>query len=127
MNRAQFLQTIGLGFLGVAMSSQGKEVKRTIIYSGYIAGLAYYEAANIYHFIKEGQSLTLKRDFHNKYDQNAIEIWQGNFKLGFVAKRDNQVLARMMESGINLQAVVKKIKREKFLPPEGIEFEVFQS
>jgi hypothetical protein len=125
MRREEFIKRLGLGFLAIPLFGKVKpEEQRTVIYSGYLAGISYYELKNVYHFLSEGQRLTLRREPSNSYDQNAISIWFHEHKLGFIPKKDNMVIANLMDGYFELTASISKIKKEKFLPPSGIKIEI---
>lgn len=125
MKRSEFLQKLGLGFLGLSMIREEAKPK-LVIYTGYIAGIAYYELKSIYHYLSVGQSLTLRREGGNEYDSNAISVWFNGHKLGYVAKKDNTVLANLLDGEFSLKAEVSFMKKEKFMPPEKVRFSVYR-
>lgn len=56
-------------------------------------------------FIEEGMTLTVKRE-DNKHDANAIALYVGDIKIGYVPKTLNAVLARLLDGGKILVAKV---------------------
>lgn len=56
-----------------------------------------------------GTKLKLLRDKHNSFDKNSIVIKdaQGN-RLGFVPMAKNEILARLLEAGKDIYAVISK-------------------
>lgn len=59
--------------------------------------------------LTEGSRLKLFRDTKNKYDKNSIVLKDaaGN-RIGFVPMSKNEILARLLEAGKGLYAVVSK-------------------
>ena len=75
-----------------------------------------------------GQKLTFVREPHNPHDALAIRVFAGDDRLGFVPRRQNEMIARMMDSGKAIGAKItgieklgrwNKIHMEVFLDDEG--------
>ena len=76
----------------------------------YIAGLAYYEAAEILAVEGEPPALALRREPGNPYDALAIEVLTADRqKLGYVPRKINPILARLMDAGKMLGAVITRM------------------
>lgn len=60
-----------------------------------------------------GKKLTLLREPDNPFDELAILIMDGERKLGYIPRRKNEVLARLMDAGKYLYAVTEE-KLENF-------------
>jgi len=72
-----------------------------------IAGLQFYDAREIWEAIKPEMVLTLKRNPENKYDALAIEVWTADGRqLGHLPRNQNEILARLMDAGKVVKAVV---------------------
>ena len=54
------------------------------------------------HFAKlpNGAPLTLKREPTNQYDANAIQVWSGDFHIGFISSKVNKPLAMAMDAAV---------------------------
>lgn len=90
----------------------------------YIAGLNYYEGNNIKSELAIGDKLLLRREESNKYDSLAIEIYDSkNRKLGYVPKAKNEVMARLMDGGKLIYAIITEIEYEYL----NIKVDVFMS
>ncbi|WP_428087033.1 HIRAN domain-containing protein [Candidatus Thioglobus sp.] len=76
----------------------------------YIAGAKYYQLPWVLNELKIGDNVTLKPQPDNKYDDNAIEIYHQNYKLGFVPRNDNQYLAKLLIANVNLIAKVSALR-----------------
>jgi len=115
MKRLQFIKIIGGFFSGSLMLTRVlynrhlTRKKTWILYEGWISGCAYYEASDVVEDLVQGQTLELRREPQNKYDKNAIEIYAGEAKLGYIAQMDNTVLAAMMDHREPISAEVAKV------------------
>lgn len=74
-----------------------------------IAGFQYYEGLDREEYLEEGYPLILKRQCENPHDFFAVEVYQGDYKLGYLPRSDNRVIARMMDQGIKVKAIVRSI------------------
>ncbi|MBI1989223.1 MAG: HIRAN domain-containing protein [Betaproteobacteria bacterium] len=106
-----------------AVPAQSGEV-RMLVQSSLLAGFQYYQGGRLWDEIKVGDPLTLAREPDNPHDSNAVRVeWQGH-KLGYVPRRENQAVARHMDSGGKVEARVSKLMQHRN-PRQRIEFEVF--
>lgn len=83
------------------------------------AGCHYVE--NIEQHLKEieiGQKLTLLREPRNPVDKRAILIMNGDQKLGYIPRRQNEILSRLMDAGKYLFATAD----DKLTDREDAEF-----
>ncbi|MDC1037447.1 HIRAN domain-containing protein [Candidatus Marinimicrobia bacterium] len=62
-----------------------------------IAEFCFDEGVNILEKMKIWETLRMKRDANNKYDNHAIELHWQNVKVGFVPMSDNRHLFRLLE------------------------------
>ena len=109
MQRADFLKVLGLGAAGIILPGiQNLGSKKIKIYDNYLKGIAHYDYKNVMEFIKEGDEVSLKRDFDNHHDSFAIEVHFEKRKLGYIAAYENIVLANLLEQGVGLKAFVSK-------------------
>ena len=78
-----------------------------LLFDSYVAGTSYIEDESILEEIKEGDKLTLKREPDNRFDDNAILVFdEKSRKLGYIPEKDNIVVARRMDAGKYLTAKV---------------------
>lgn len=64
-------------------------------------------------FLRSGDRLELIRVPENPSDPNAIKIYtRDRVKLGYVPRRDNQILARLMDAGKLLYATLREKERQ---------------
>ena len=105
------------------LHAQNAEI-RMLVQSSLLAGFQYYQGGQLWDEIKVGDALTLTREPANPHDSNAVRVeWRGH-KLGYVPRRENQAVARHMDSGGKVEARVSKLTLHRN-PWQRIEFEVF--
>ncbi len=77
----------------------------------FIAGLPYIRGIKkIAEALSEGDELKLVREPKNQFDDRAILIRNANNKkMGYVPRRDNEVISRLMDGGMCFKAVVDRI------------------
>jgi len=74
-----------------------------------VAGMCFYDVEAIQPDIKKGDTLILRRNPKNKHDVYAIEVRTVSGQmLGHIPRSENRVLARLMDSGKRITAMVKK-------------------
>lgn len=71
-----------------------------------IVGLQFYDYARNARHIQVGDELELVREQLNVHDSYAIAVYYEGEKIGFIAKENNQMLSRMLEHGVALEAYV---------------------
>ncbi len=74
-----------------------------------IVGTKHYGASAIAAVgsLREGERITLRREPGNKVDPNAVSCLRGEYFLGYVPRRDNHELARLMDHGATATAEVR--------------------
>ena len=76
--------------------------------AAYVAGLPYYDVARVFESLTDEEVLLLRREPDNVHDRRAIEILTANgVKLGYVARRQNESVAALMDGGARLRALVQ--------------------
>ena len=120
---AATLGALALAVAAVAAPAPSSEV-RMLVQSSPLAGFQYYQGGHLWDEIKVGDALTLAREPANPHDSNAVRVeWRGH-KLGYVPRRENQAVARHMDSGGKVEARVSRLTQHRN-PWQRIEFEVF--
>jgi hypothetical protein len=75
-----------------------------------LAGFQYYRAADIWPFLREGETLRLVREAGNPHDANAVAIWFRNEKLGYIPRGANHFLALWMDRGQSFQGRILRLR-----------------
>lgn len=83
--------------------------RRVLLHEMPLAGFEYHRGPGVWPFLSLGAELRLKREPYNLHDANAIAVWFKNEHLGYVPRRDNPLLARLMDRGERLEARVIRL------------------
>ncbi|WP_124951471.1 HIRAN domain-containing protein [Sulfuriferula thiophila] len=95
-----------------------------LVQSSPLAGFQYYAGKAMWDEMHEGDALTLVREPDNVYDARAVRVeWQGR-KLGYVPRRDNAAVARMLDNGTAMNARITRLTKSRN-PWQRILFEVY--
>lgn len=73
--------------------------------------------------MKVGDRLDLIREPENRHDARAVRVeWRGQ-KLGYVPRRENSDIARLMDNGARLEARVTRLTESRD-PWQRVRFEI---
>lgn len=64
-----------------------------------IAGFTYYDGPIVFKQLGIGTALQLVAEQENQYDPNAIALYFGKSKLGFIPRDNNKTLSLFFEQG----------------------------
>lgn len=102
----------------------GRYPKDVCILDSYIAGLAYNDRDMLERELREGARLFMKRDYLNKYDERAIKIVsKSGFVLGFIPKKDNEIISRLMDSGRYFYCIINDVDMDRL----NVEIDIYLS
>jgi len=106
-------------------ASDASRIKTTIlVQASPVAGFQYHEGKEVWDGLQVGDVLDLVREPDNPYDGNAVRVeWQGHM-LGYVPRRDNAGVARMLDRGTKFAAKIVRLKKAR-RPWERVLFEVY--
>lgn len=79
----------------------------------YITGLEYYDAKEL--DFSDIDYLSLHLEPNNDYDENAIEIYHQEKKVGYVPKGENSLIAKLMKQDVNVIAKIINYDKEASL------------
>jgi hypothetical protein len=107
-----------------ATGAPAQDNVRLVVQSSSLAGFRYHAAAEVWTELRVGDVLDLAREADNPHDANAVSLsWHGH-KLGYVPRRDNEVLAWSLDRGDVLRARISRLTSHPN-PARRIEFEVY--
>ncbi len=123
MKRRNFLKSFvtasALIFLpGVLKARSGHKTRSIMLADASIAGVQYYDGDNVWRRMKKGNTLQLVREPKNPYDYDAIEVYMGRYKLGYIPRTLNNAMAQLMDTEITL---ITKINRVDRVRRDGVE------
>lgn len=109
-------------FAGDGDNSVAPFTKEIFLEDITIAGTGYCdEIDDIFPQLKEDCMLRLQRDPKNEHDELAIGIYYGDTRIGWVPRKQNTVLAHLMDAGKNCCMRVKEFytKQDEWKHIEG--------
>ena len=128
MNRRRFFSRV-LNLItllpAVAVAYPRPEPKPALVLlTTQIAGFQYYTGEQIWDQLRNNDKLILHRQPTNPHDDRAVEVYWQNYKLGYIPRRDNAVIAQLMDKGTLLQARITRLEDEDY-PWQCIELSVY--
>lgn len=75
-----------------------------------LAGFWYYQGEAIWPQLRINDELRLIREPDNPHDKNAVEVYWHAYKLGYLPRRENKVVAGMLDRGIHLRTNITELK-----------------
>ena len=67
----------------------------------HIAGFSHWEGCLVLEELKVGSRLDLEREANNPHDHNAIALYYGDTKLGYIPAAHNEEIAKFLDLGHN--------------------------
>lgn len=108
---------------GKVVESADRQQKVRVLVT-WIAGFEHYDGPEVSHQLESGMLLMLNREPHNLYDKRAVEVYSGDAKLGYVPRRENKTIARLMDEGYDLMAEITETDWSSF-PKGDVKIEVY--
>ena len=106
-----------------ALAQDSSAGVRLLVQSSPLAGLRYHDAAQVWHELRVGDALELRREPDNPHDANAVSVsWRGR-KLGYLPRRENAAVAWGLDRGQRLGARISRLAPHPN-PARRIEIEV---
>jgi hypothetical protein len=106
-NLLKLLASVPLAATGLFAKEKKKEI---FLFDFYLAGFKYYKAPLIYKKLKKGETVILKPEPSNKYDDMAIEVYNiNNIKLGYVPMDANIIPYNLFNNNIEVIAKIEEI------------------
>lgn len=78
-------------------------------YQTEVAGLAYSNRRALLPLVADGATLTLRRDYINQYDPNAIEVLHGGTVFGYVPRATARLIAPQLDAGLAATAIATQV------------------
>lgn len=116
--------TLLLLWLAAGSALAAQVTAQILVQSSPLAGFQYYAGKTLWNELHEGDTLVLVREPDNEHDPRAVRVeWHG-VKLGYVPRRDNAAVARMLDNGTPLDARITRLNKSRN-PWQRILFEVY--
>lgn len=129
MNRMEFFEKVILGgsaFLLLNKTLEATQPRKQKILMGhmFITAFQYYDGPEVADLLETGLSLILNREPHNRWDKNAVEVYAGEAKLGYIPRSENSNIAWLMDQGIEVKAAITELNPDAF-PYGSVKMEVW--
>ncbi|MCL2137674.1 MAG: HIRAN domain-containing protein [Coriobacteriia bacterium] len=97
--------------------TSGYERSRNIL-DCYIAGFTYYDGISVFDDLSIGTSVALRAEPDNPYDPNAVAVFYGNSKLGYIPRNTNKLISDLLYFGYGeiMEALIST--RDIYAQPE---------
>ena len=98
--------TSGGGMIPMPFVKEVFLLESEVVGTGFVDGIERKTAG-----IAPGDVLELRREPQNRHDELAIQVLNGDReKIGFVPRKVNPILARLMDAGKSLYAKVREVR-----------------
>ena len=84
----------------------------------HIAGFTYYDGLDVINELQLGTTVNLISEPENPYDPNAVSIYYGNTKLGYVPKNKNCLISDLLYFGHGYSVNARISQRDPEAHPE---------
>ena len=88
------------------------EKKGVVLLHTYVAGFRYYEGEEVWFRLKEGDTLRLIREPKNPYDYDAVQIFWGRDKIGYIPRAETSMVAQLLDKGVTLSSRIISLSNE---------------
>jgi len=103
--------------------AQAGTASHILLQDSPLAGFQYHHGKALWHEMKVGDRLDLIREPENRHDARAVRVeWQGQ-KLGYVPRRENTDIARLMDNGARIEAKITRLTESRD-PWQRVRFEI---
>ena len=102
----------GLGAT-VAAPATSAGTSRVVIQESPIAGFQFHDGETVWNSLAVGDELSLAREADNPHDGNAVAIYRGMDKLGYVPRVENTAVAQLIDRGESLSASIVRLTADE--------------
>ena len=126
MLRRSFLSSLLAASAALPFASRARENearRELLIQKSPVAGFQYHDGEAVWPRLSAGDALRLLREADNPYDRQAVAVYRGGAKLGYVPRVANTAVSKMMDRGERLAARIERL-RESRDPWQRVEFSI---
>ena len=95
------------------------KAKKIILLDSAVAGFQHYNGDEIWGRMKAGDHLHLVREPNNPFDYDAVEVYRGRDKLGYLPRAHNSAIAQMMDRGMMIRSNIQRLSKNS-VPKERV-------
>lgn len=101
---------LGMLLLATSLSVCAREIQAAILLQASpLAGFQYHAGKAVWLQMRVGDALALIREADNPHDAKAVRVeWQGHM-IGYVPRRENSDVARLLDRGQPLDARITRL------------------
>ncbi len=85
--------------------------QRILLQHSTVAGIQYHNAEALWPHLRPGDQLTLVREPYNHHDRYAVALHWRDQKIGYIPRRENVVIAQMLDRGKRLEANITRLSK----------------
>jgi hypothetical protein len=89
------------------------EPRRTDVGRFRVAGFRYYRGPELIDRMRPGEPIRLVAEPGNPHDPLAVRVEYAGEKLGYVPRRENPVLSRLLRDGARVEGRVVEVRPEE--------------
>ena len=108
INRRTFLTILAVFFTAPVWA--GRTQRRYTLNRCCVAGLQYHPGVHL--LLSSDDALRMVREPDNPYDANAVALYAGGIKLGYIPKRENTTTAMLLDQNVPMHAKVEAFDAE---------------
>ncbi len=120
MDRRDMLKTMVFAHLCAVASVMRSTVRQEapvhaaqdiVLLEAAMAGFRYHEGPKVWGHMRSGDLLVLRREPDNAHDTVAVALHWGGYKIGYLPRTDNLVIANMLDQGAPIFARISRKRR----------------
>ncbi len=125
MERRTFIHAL-LGGIGAGAMTHHCRARdhSVLIQESPVAGFQFHRGEAIWPDLQVGGKVSLIRESFNRHDRDAVAVYFGNDKLGYVPRAENSAIAQMLDRGERLEAKITELVEDGD-PWDRVRFSIF--
>ena len=125
MKRRNFLNSLAAAFAASPFAGHARKAvpvdeprgeargPELLLQESPVAGFQYHDGEAVWRRLAVGDSLRLRREPNNPYDELAVAVYWRGAKLGYVPRADNTAVAQMMDRSERLVARIERLRKSE--------------
>jgi hypothetical protein len=108
------LSAVPFGLFGIRLPLKVEPAPRqTAVGRYYVAGFQYYRGPELIGRIQPGEAVRLAAEPENPHDPMAVRVDHGGEKLGYIPRRENQAVSRLLREGARIGGRVVEVRPDE--------------
>ncbi len=92
-------------------SRSTQKTKSIMLIDTAVAGFQHYKGNEVWGRLKTGDNLRLAREPRNPFDYDAVEIYRGRDKIGYIPRTHTAAIAQMLDRGMILTSKINRLNQ----------------